>query len=95
VRLVQGLAILLAVSWISIVRAQPPATKADFSRGRRETLANWFGPKPLSKPALLNGGMFDAMLNLNSDQKAKIRDIFVAKSKQTVAIQRAPGVPSA
>jgi hypothetical protein len=44
---------------------------------------------------LLNGGMFDAMLNLNSDQKAKIRDIFVAKSKQTVAIQRAPGVSSA
>ena len=94
-RLVQGLAILLAVSWISIIRAQPPATKADFSRGRRETLANWFGPKPLSKPTLLNGGLFDAMLRLNSDQKATIRDIFAAKSKKTVATERAPGVPSA
>jgi hypothetical protein len=83
VRRFQGLAILLAVSSISVVRAQPPATKADVSRVRRETLSNWFGPKPLSKPALLNGGLFDAMLGLNSDQKAKIGDIFAAKSKET------------
>jgi hypothetical protein len=82
-RPIQGLAILLAVSSISVVRAQPPATKADVSRVRRETLSNWFGPKPLSKPALLNGGMFDAMLRLDSDQKAKIGDIFAAKSKET------------
>jgi hypothetical protein len=82
-RPIQGLAILLAVSSISVVRAQPPATKADFSRARRENLSNWSGPKPLSKPALLNGGLFDAMLSLNSDQKAKIGDIFAAKSKET------------
>jgi len=75
---------MLAVSWVSVVSAQPPATKADISRSRRENLSNWSGGMPLSKPALLNGGLFDAMLNLNSDQKAEIRDIFAAKSKQTM-----------
>jgi hypothetical protein len=77
---------MLTVSWVSGVSAQPPTTKADANRSRRENLSNWSGEKSLSKPALLNGGLVDAILDLNSDQKAKIRDIFDAKSKQTMGL---------
>ena len=64
VRRVHSLAILLAISWVSAVSSQPQATKVDFNRSRRENLPNWSGEKPLSKPALLNDGLFDAMLSL-------------------------------
>ena len=85
-RRLRGLAILLAVSWISVVSAQPPVTKADAGRSRRENLSNWSGVMPLSKPALLSGGLFDAILNLNPDQKGKIRDIFAAKTTQSMGL---------
>ena len=66
--------------------AQPPGTRPDFSRTRRENLANWAGPIPLSKPALLSGDMFDALLNLKDDQRGRIREIFDAKNRQMMGL---------
>ena len=63
-RRVHFVAIVLAISWGSAVSSQPQPTKVVFSRSRRENLSNWSGEKPLSKPALLNDRLFDAMLNL-------------------------------
>jgi hypothetical protein len=81
-----GPAFLIAACLVSAAWAQPPGTGPDFSKTRRENLANWAGPTPLSKPALLSGGMVDALLDLNDDQRARIREIFDAKNRQMMEL---------
>jgi Spy/CpxP family protein refolding chaperone len=81
-----GPAFLIAACLVSAASAQSPGTRPDFSKTRRENLANWAGPIPLSKPDLLSGGMCDALLNLNDDQRARIREIFDAKNRQMMEL---------
>ena len=78
--------LLLAISLLplTLAKGQPALQKADNGKMRRESLLDWVGGMPLSKPALLSGGVLDATLNLSADQQAKIREILAAKTKQSM-----------
>lgn len=82
----RALALFIAALLARDIQAQPQTAKPDFSKSRRESLVNWSGVKPLSKPSLLSGGLLDVALNLNPDERAKIRDIFADKNRQAMEL---------